>query len=199
MNQPWVGQPNRWMCMNGIFKRQHLNNQFQTHLWGSNCWVSRVHAIAELKNVNWQNFVENLKQANMYWWAILHNLPPAIYYLNDNRCVRMEQLLVKLKSPGKIARNCLKGAPGFSSSIILDDLQSAKLVLNIMTYKLGTHGHWTHIRLLQIERIYFVANKQRHQVGFGPITPNFKTACTRTYYCRQIGLVLLVVAHILPC
>ena len=130
MNQPWVGQL-RWMGMNGIFKRQHLNNQFKTHLWGSNCWVSRVHAIAELKNVNWQNFVENLKQANMYWWAILHNLPPAIYYWNDNRSVRME--LVKLKSPGKIARNCLRGAPGLSSSNILDDLQSAKLVLTIMT------------------------------------------------------------------
>ena len=132
MNQPWVGQL-RWMGMNGIFKRQHLNNQFKTHLWGSNCWVSRVHAIAELKNVNWQNIVENLKQANMYWWAILHNLPPAIYYWNDTRCVRMEELLVKLKSPGKIARNCLRGAPGLSSSNILDDLQSAKLVLNVMT------------------------------------------------------------------
>ena len=44
----------------------------------------------------------------------------------------MEQLFVKLKSPGKIARNCLKGAPGLSSSSILDDLQSAKLVLTIM-------------------------------------------------------------------
>ena len=56
-----------------------------SYLWGGYCWVPRVHAIAELKNVNWGK-----KRIN---FNMKYN---GVTLLNPNKCVKMEKLRVKL-------------------------------------------------------------------------------------------------------